>query len=150
MKTFDKASNPGVSLFRQLAKYTLKRNAVEKTLSIAKALADGNRMRVVVVLMDHNELCVCQITEMLGLAAATVSRHMAVLQNARLVQSRKEGRWVYYRLITPFPELLRQWLVESLARSSEIQTDRKNLQQILACNPDDLCRHQKERKGCRT
>lgn len=121
---------------------------MEGTLNIAKALADGNRMRVVAALMEHEELCVCQITELLRIAAATVSRHMTVLQNARLVQSRKEGRWVFYRLITPFPGLLKQWLEESLARSPEIRTDRKNLQHILASDPDDLCRRQKERKSC--
>jgi len=46
---------------------------------ITKALSDGNRLRVVVSLMEHEELCVCQITEMLKLATATVSRHMSVL-----------------------------------------------------------------------
>jgi len=122
---------------------------VEKTLNIAKALADGNRMRVIVALMENNELCVCQITEMLRLAVATVSRHMSVLQNARLVQSRKEGRWVFYRLEDSFPGSLRQCLMESLCGSPEITADRQNLVTILSCEPDDLCRHQKERKESR-
>jgi len=71
---------------------------MEQTLRITKALADGNRLRAVMALVDHDELCVCQITELLGLATATVSRHMSMLQSASLVTSRKEGRWVYYRL----------------------------------------------------
>lgn len=121
---------------------------MEKTLTIAKALADGNRMRVIAVLMENDELCVCQITEMLQLAPATVSRHMSVLQNARLVRSRKEGRWVYYRLMDTFPGLLRHWLMASLADSPEVAADRHNLLSILSCEPDDLCRHQKERKEC--
>ena len=122
---------------------------MENTLNITKALADGNRMRVIAALMQHDELCVCQITEMLRLAGATVSRHMSILQNARLVQSRKEGRWVFYRLLEPFPDLLQKWLGESLCRSPEILEDMRNLQSILACDADDLCRRQKERKGCR-
>jgi ArsR family transcriptional regulator len=122
---------------------------VEKTLHIAKALADGNRMRVIGALMEHDELCVCQITEMLQLSTATVSRHMSILQNARLVQSRKESRWVFYRLANTFPGLLRQWLTESISDSPEITADRQNLLTILSCDPDDLCRHQRERQEAR-
>lgn len=121
---------------------------MEAALNIAKALADGNRMRVVIALMEHDELCVCQITEMLGLATATVSRHMSVLQNARLVESRKENRWVFYRLVNTFPALLGQWLKEWSGSSREITADRQNLLTILASQPDDLCRRQKERKEC--
>ncbi len=118
---------------------------MEKTLDMAKALADGNRMRVLAALMEKDELCVCQITEMLQLATATVSRHMSILQNARLVQSRKKGRWVYYSLVATFPGLLRQWLAESLAESAEIRLDRQNLSTILSCKPDVFCQKKKER-----
>lgn len=121
---------------------------MEKALNITKAIADGNRMRVIVALMEHDELCVCQITEMLRLATATVSRHMSVLQNARLVESRKESRWVFYRLVETFPGLLRQWLQESIAETPEIIADRCSLKIILSCEPGDLCRQQNQRKGC--
>lgn len=117
-------------------------------MNIAKALADGSRMRVIAALTESDELCVCQITEMLRLSAATVSRHMSILQNARLVQSRKERRWVFYRLAGTFDGLLRQWLTESLTDSPEIKVDRQNLLTILSCDPDDLCRQQKQRKKC--
>ena len=67
-------------------------------MAAAKALADENRVRVLLFLRDGKELCLCQIVEMLGLAPSTVSKHMAVLYQAGLVESRKEGRWIYYRL----------------------------------------------------
>jgi ArsR family transcriptional regulator, arsenate/arsenite/antimonite-responsive transcriptional repressor len=121
---------------------------MEATLDIAKALADGNRMRVVAALMERDELCVCQIVEILRLATATVSRHMRILQNARLVRNRKDGRWVYYRLSEPFPEPLRRWLVESLSDSPEIRADRALLERILVREPEELCRRQKARKEC--
>lgn len=121
---------------------------MESTLNMTKALADGNRLRVIVALMENDELCVCQITEMLRLATATVSRHMSVLQKARLVESRKDGRWVFYRLVDTFPDLLGRWLRESLTGSPEIAADRLRLTTILSCDPDDLCRQQKERKEC--
>lgn len=131
---------------RFLAKYTYK--PMESILAKAKALADGNRMRVVAALLDHDELCACQLTEMLGLAGATVSRHMSILQAARLVQNRKQGRWVFYRLSGEFPELLRAWLRESLADSPEVLADSDNLKAILACEPDELCQRQRGKEGC--
>ena len=112
---------------------------MDGTLKIIKSLADGNRLRVVVALMEHEELCVCQMTEMLGLAMATVSRHMSVLQNAGLVRSRKNSRWVYYRLSPTFPPVLRQWISESLSHSPEMEADRLALGRIVAMNPGALC-----------
>ena len=66
-------------------------------LNITKALAEENRVRILLAL-EVEELCVCQIIELLELAPSTVSKHMSVLRQARLVDGRKEGRWMYYRL----------------------------------------------------
>lgn len=119
---------------------------MENTLKTAKALADGNRMRVVAALIDRDQLCVCQIVEMLRLATATVSRHINILQNAGLVRSRKDGRWVYYRLDESFPALLRTWLLDSLLNSTQVAVDKKHLATILKCDPEELCRQQKDRR----
>jgi len=120
---------------------------MEQTLNITKALADGNRLRVVMALTAFDELCVCQITELLGVATATVSRHMGVLQHAGLVKSRKDARWVYYRLSEKFPSLLHRWLEETAGRSAEIDADRKKLKTILCSDTDVLCREQRERRS---
>lgn len=117
-------------------------------MNMTKALADGSRVRVVAALLHHEELCVCQIVELLRLATPTVSRHMAVLQGARLVRSRKDGRWVYYRLSMEFPEHLRQWFEASVLGAEEIKADQVVLDQILASTVEDLCKNQKERKEC--
>ncbi len=66
-------------------------------LSIARALSDENRVRALMML-SRGELCVCQLIEMLGLAPSTVSKHMSILRQARLVDASKHGRWMYYRL----------------------------------------------------
>ena len=66
-------------------------------MAVTKALADENRVRAL-MLLTHGELCLCQIIEMLRLAPSTVSKHMAVLKQASLVQARKRGRRRYYRL----------------------------------------------------
>lgn len=74
------------------------------SVTIIKALSDYNRLRVMWLLSVKNELCVCQITDVLKLATATVSKHMSILNNAGLVSSRKESRWVYYSLGEDFSQ----------------------------------------------
>lgn len=59
-------------------------------MSVIKALADENRARILLAL-GGRELCVCQIVELLGLAPSTVSKHMSILKQARLVDGRKQG-----------------------------------------------------------
>jgi len=120
---------------------------MQTALDTTKALADGNRMRVIAALLEHNELCVCQITELLRISMATVSRHMSILHKARLVQSRKEGRWVFYRLSQAFPSQIGAWLKEAVQNSLEIKVDRQKLADILASDTVDLCRRHKETKA---
>jgi DNA-binding transcriptional ArsR family regulator len=67
-------------------------------INITKALADENRVRILLALNGRDELCVCQLFDMLQLAPSTVSKHLFILSNARLIYSRKEARWIYYGL----------------------------------------------------
>ncbi len=116
---------------------------MKDVLSVTKALSDGNRLRTVMALREMVELCVCQITEMLGLAPATVSRHMSILRHAGLVESRKNGRWVYFRIsetakAEPIATIM-DWLGESLDRAAEIKADRKYLRKIAKCGAAEYC-----------
>ena len=111
-------------------------------MTIVKALADQNRVRVLLALRDR-EMCVCQIIELLGLAPSTVSKHMWMLKQARLVEGRKEGRWIHYRLAgDEAPPEVREaitWVCRSLSRSVEIREDGRRLKQILKVTPEELC-----------
>ncbi len=62
-----------------------------------KALSDPNRVRVL-KLLQNEELCVCEIQEFLQLAQSTVSRHMKTLEDAGLVEHRRQGTWIMYSL----------------------------------------------------
>ncbi len=106
-------------------------------MNVAKAVADESRVRILMVL-DAGELCACQIQEMLELAPSTVSKHLALLYQARLVDYRKEGRWIFYRLPSPEPgwEFVQQtleWLRQTLAWDATIMADREKLKQIRSC-----------------
>ena len=70
-------------------------------IRVMKALSDPNRVTIMKML-EVKELCVCEITAILGLAQSTVSKHLKILEDAGLVDSRKEGAWVNYRLTEIF------------------------------------------------
>jgi len=114
-------------------------------LSLTKALADENRLRLLLALRA-GEICVCQITELVGLAPSTISKHLAVLHQAGLVTQRKEGRWIYYALPGhDAPVAVREaldWVIKTLGRSAEALADRKRLAAIRRCDPSELCRKQ--------
>jgi ArsR family transcriptional regulator, arsenate/arsenite/antimonite-responsive transcriptional repressor len=114
-------------------------------MNITKALADGNRVRALLAL-QHGELCVCQVTELFGLAPSTISKHLSILSQAGLVDSRKEGRWIYYQLPgNDAPVAVRQaiqWVEKSLADNPQVAEDRIALKKILKQDPAELCRKQ--------
>ena len=122
---------------------------MDTTLGIMKALSDKNRMRCVAALWRFDELCACQITELLQVSGATASRHLAILQKSGLVDSRKEGRWVFYRLQKPEgSSQLFQWLEHSLSGTHELVEDFQFLKKILDMTPEDLCRMQRGEECC--
>jgi len=80
--------------------------ANSKTVTILKALADPVRLRLFYLLSLGDELCVCHLTEALELPQSTISRHLALLRHASLVSTRRDGKWVYYRMTDETPESL--------------------------------------------
>jgi DNA-binding transcriptional ArsR family regulator len=70
---------------------------MKEIIAIAKALSDPNRLKAL-MLLCNGEFCVCQIVDFLKLAPSTVSKHMSILKTAGIVDSRKDEKWMYYRL----------------------------------------------------
>ena len=71
---------------------------MKKFILVMKALSDPNRVRVV-KLLQMGELCVCEIKEVLGLAQSTVSKHLKILEDAGLVEKKRQGTWMIYSLV---------------------------------------------------
>jgi len=119
-----------------------------------KALADETRIRIIGVLKGR-ELCVCQLIELLCLAPSTVSKHLSILKNARLLISRKQGRWMHYRLAndegTPdqIIEVL-DWTVRSIAQTDQFVSDNERIEEILLIDRDILCSQQNRPGSCGT
>ena len=123
---------------------------MDKLTALFKALSDRNRLRIVSALLKHDELCACQLTELVHVTGATASRHMGVLISSGLVDSRKDGRWVYYRIRreqTDFGVLI-GWIESQLSHDPDIAHDAKKLDDITSCEPEDLCRKQRGDECC--
>ncbi len=71
---------------------------MKMTVRLFKALSDKTRLRIL-ALLTHGELCVCDLMAILELPQSTVSRHLAYLRNSNLVCDRRNGVWMYYRLV---------------------------------------------------
>lgn len=69
----------------------------EALAALYRAASEPIRVRILAVLA-HGELCVCHLHAVLGAPQPTVSRHLAILRQARLVQTRRAGSWVHYAL----------------------------------------------------
>jgi ArsR family transcriptional regulator len=75
-----------------------------------KALSDESRLKILWLLFNHRELCVCDIVEALEITQSKASRHLIALRHAGLVTDRKEGLWSYYQLRPVEDDLAKQHL----------------------------------------
>lgn len=117
-------------------------------VDMTKALADENRLRALMLLHD-GPLCVCQIIEILKLAPSTVSKHMSILRQARLVNSLKQGRWMHYSLAEAsesqaITEAIR-WIIKHLEKDPKIINDQKKLNTLKKIDKVELCKRQKKK-----
>ena len=79
------------------------------------ALAHDTRLRCMMLLVRHDELCVCELTHAIGAAQPHVSRHLAQLRELGLVSDRRQGLWIHYRIHPELPEWARAVLEETAA-----------------------------------
>lgn len=113
---------------------------MDQIARIGRALGDEGRVRALVCL-HHGELCLCHLIDLLQLAPSTVSKHMSVLRDAGLVESRKEGRWQYYRLAEESPDAAVRgalaWLRE--ATRNDIREQRDSVHAVRQRDKTELC-----------
>ncbi|PIQ86384.1 MAG: transcriptional regulator [Candidatus Omnitrophica bacterium CG11_big_fil_rev_8_21_14_0_20_45_26] len=106
---------------------------------IFQALADATRFRIL-NLLGEGELCVCDLTRVLKEPQSKVSRHLAYLRRSGLVQTRKEGLWMYYRLAKPGNKGFRSILKacgccrsEFKELKQDLKVFRQNKKRLISC-----------------
>jgi DNA-binding transcriptional ArsR family regulator len=113
---------------------------LSRTVDTLKALGHPVRLRLVAMLRG-GELCVCQMTAVLGLAASTVSAHLTDLKRTGLVEERKEGRWVLHRLAEDAAvsrHLEPVW--KSIVGDPQVEEDARLLRDLRRVPVEELCR----------
>ena len=117
---------------------------MKEFLNVAKAVADENRARILLFLRE-DELCVCQVIEMLGLAPSTVSNHLSILHRAGLIEARKDGRWMYYRLADNGASVMVletiHWAQKCLDGTPVVLKDAERLESVRKMDMKRLCGH---------
>jgi DNA-binding transcriptional ArsR family regulator len=110
------------------------------TVDVLKALAHPVRLRLLAMLQG-GELCLCQMTAVLELAASTVSAHLADLKRSGLVGERKDGRWVFHRLMEGEEASAHlEPVFRSLARDPQVAADERLLRELRRVDVEELCR----------
>jgi ArsR family transcriptional regulator len=100
-----------------------------------RALADSTRLRILGLLLT-GEVCVCHIHESLRIAQPKTSRHLAYLRRAGLVDARRDGLWVHYRLAVsadPVLRIIQQAVAHALPHAEAVQKDAERLQKRTGC-----------------
>lgn len=111
------------------------------------ALVDPTRRRILALLQQGGERCVCVLYETLDLPQPKVSRHLGVLRTAGIVATRREGLWIHYRIHPDLPGWARRVLV-AVAESTESAGGRAE-SACGACPPAKAVRRSTQRRGHR-
>ncbi len=96
----------------------LQKEDITSVSQLFKALADENRAKIAYILCQNEELCVCDVANIIGSTVATASHHLRTLKNRGIVKYRKEGKLAFYSLDD---EHVKQLIVVALAHAKEVK-----------------------------
>lgn len=119
--------------------YSAPAVVVRPTARLFKALGDETRLRIV-ALLSHGELCVCHIEAALGLSQPNASRQLSVLRAAGVVEPRRDGSWVYYRLAVQPDATCRRQLRALAAGYAKQEVLRRDVERLLKVKGPTSCR----------
>lgn len=113
---------------------------MKELLNILKSISDETRLRIINLLYDGKERCVCDIMETLQISQAKASRHLTYLKNAGLASDRRHAQWVYYSMIkTESMKFLETLVYDNLRNIELFKEDLKCLEKECAKRKNTLC-----------
>ena len=113
--------------------------------AVFTVLGNAHRRRLLMLLARFGELCVCELFQAVDLPQATVSRHLSLARQARLVEARRQGTWMYYRLHRD----LSPWVLDILnavrtGPERQVYRDDQRRLRPTPNRPAPCCDHEKE------
>jgi ArsR family transcriptional regulator len=104
--------------------------------TLFRALADTTRLRLLNLIAER-EICVCYFVEILRISQPKISRHLAYLRRAGLIEARREGKWIHYRLAMPEDQAAASILREALKHLKQTPEMRKDSSRLSSacCMP---------------
>ena len=121
-------------------------NILAEMETLFLVLADKTRLRLL-NLMRGDEVCVNSFTEVLGENQPKISRHLAYLRNAEIVEARREGKWIYYKIAEPknkFAAFLLNEILNWLETQNKMKAERKKLADVRSTNTSEAIFHSSE------
>ena len=113
----------------------VNRDAILEPETLFRALGDSTRLRCLMLLLQEDELCVCELTEALDLSQPKISRHLAHLRESGITAVRRDGTWVFYRVNERLPDwarLVLQRTLQGCAQEQRFRADRTRLDQMTS------------------
>ena len=96
-----------------------------------KCLSDSTRLDILKIILERQNVCVCEITEILQLSQPKISRHLALLRNLSILLDERKGQWVYYQLNPDLPEWVNA--VFSVLNAEVLNKSTSNLSISMQC-----------------
>ena len=101
-----------IMLYQQKLRLLNQRQDMITPKELFSLLSDETRLRCLVLLQKEGELCVCEISQIIGSIQPKMSRHLALMRNSGLVSDERRGQWVYYSLNPSLPDWAKR-IIES-------------------------------------
>jgi len=116
---------------------------IDTLIKVFKSISDITRLRIIKILQEKDELCVCEIVQALDISQTRASRNLGILKNAGFVVDRRDGLWIYYSINKEMSNkyhmqiniLIKDWL----NNEKIVQKDKERLKKINKSTSKNLC-----------
>jgi len=113
---------------------------MEKIIKILKAISDDNRLRIICLIFHKSGLCVCEITEIIGLSQSTISAHLKKLRDAGLITYSKNGLWINYYINKELEKIFLNLLNILMARLKNDKKIKEDLKKAGKVSRLEICK----------
>jgi ArsR family transcriptional regulator len=103
-------------------------------------LSDETRLRCLILIQKKGELCVCEISQIMGSIQPKISRHLALMRKSGLVSDERRGQWVYYSLDQSLPNWAKGIVESSLENLKNVEPYHSDIKKICSLKNESICK----------